>query len=456
MRRLALAVALTVAGATLVTVRGAFGGGQDEEIVFVQTASLVRQRDLAFDPAERAEVAQRSSVWRDALVPARDGRWYAVYGPTQAFVAAPLYLAAGLLADGERATRVRWVSALNPLLTALTAGLLTYWLAGLGCGRRVAVAGGLGYALATMAWPYAKTFLSEPLSALLYLAAAWFAWRGHGWGAGGALAAAVLLRPHNLVLLPGYLWLTGGAREGRARRLLGLLLPLLLVVCWWLWFNLQRFGAALDFGYEQGIQQDFSLRALPAGLAGQLLSPGRGLLWYAPPVLLVAWGYRRLRARDPRLAAVLLGLVAWQGLFYSLRSTWWGNWCWGPRYFVPVLPLLALLAAPALEGAGRRRWALATLLALAGLAGAGAGLVVYNGLYQDLLFRQPSGLQRLLWDPAWSPLIGHWRVADASTVDLLWWQLARVDPALALAQGVLRLAPAAAGGWLLWQEARRG
>jgi len=46
--------------------------------------------------------------------------------------------------------------------------LLTLWLLQLGCPRDVATAGGLGWALSGLAWPYAKTFLSEPLTALCY------------------------------------------------------------------------------------------------------------------------------------------------------------------------------------------------------------------------------------------------------------------------------------------------
>ncbi len=450
MTRPAAAVGLIVLGLTLATVRGSFGGGQDEEIVFVQTASLVRHRDLAFDTAEVAEVAAHTGLWRDALVPAQDGRHYAVYGPAQALAATPLYLAGSLaarLTGGGRATVVRWVGGFNPLVTALTAALLCLWLLALDLGRPVALATSLGWALATLAWPYAKTFLAEPLAAGCLLAAAAAAWQagrtargGWAWVAGLALAFAGLSRPHNLMLAPVVVL------AGR-RGLLGALLPSAVVAGWWLWFNQVRFGAPLDFGYLAAIQSDFRLANVPVGLVGQLVSPGRGLVWYAPPAVLALWGAADLRRRDARLAWVLVGLVAWQGVFYSLRSTWWGNWCWGPRYFVPVLPLLAVVAAPALAQP-RLRW-LAAALAGLGVVNAMAGLVLYNGLYQDLVFRAPDGLAKLLWSPAWSPLVGHWRELARQPVDLLLWQAARVDPVFALAAGLVRLAPALLGLGLL-------
>lgn len=486
MKPWALAVGLIVFGCGQLTVRGSFGGGQDEEIVFVQTASLIRHGRLVFGPDEVAEVAAHTGIWEDALVRARDGRYVAVYGPAQALAAAPLYLLGRLAAGGDdrgpgRATVVRWVGAFNPLVSGLTAALLCAWLLSLGARPATAVSAGLGWGLATCAWPYAKTFLSEPLSALAYLVAAWSAWQAGrapraGWSlaAGLALAFAILVRPHNVVLAPILAVLAGsaGARSNptarpaspspRAARGLGgevpgrplaLALAPLAAVAWWLWANQARFGSPLDFGYQASIQTDFALGNVLRGVVGQVLSPGRGLVWYAPPAVLMAWGFGELRRRDARLAWVLAAAVVVQLLFYSLRSTWWGNWCWGPRYLVPVLPLMAVLAAFAVE---RRALRLpAALLAALGLVNAWAGLVVYNGLYQDALFSQPDGLRRLLWTFTDCPWVGHWRYAAPERIDLLLWQAARVDAAFALAALLMRALPLLLGVWLL-VRARRG
>jgi len=262
----------------------------------------------------------------------------------------------------------------------------------------------------------------------------------------------VLTRPHNVVLLPLLLAPVALAGSGRQRlaRALAAAAPVAMACGWWLWFNQVRFGAPLDFGYQTGIQQDFALGNLPAGVVGQLVSPGRGLLFYAPWVLLAGVGFGRLRRREPVVAWCCLAAAATQLLFYALRSTWWGNWCWGPRYLVPVLPLLAVLAAPAVEDARWRPWAWA--LAGLGVVSAWAGLVVYNGLYQDLVFGQPDGLVKLLWSPGWSPLVGHWRYLSLDYFDLMLGQALRIDPAVGLAGLVIRGSPALAGLWL-WREA---
>ena len=462
MRR-AVAVGLVVLGATLMTVRGSFGGGQDEEIVFVSAANLIHTGRLALTPDSVADVAAHTSIWQDAVVQAGDGRYYAVYGPLQTFAATPLYLLGRLMAGSEtgaaRATVVRWVGGFNPIVTALTAALLTCWLLQLGCPRCVASAGGLGWALSGLAWPYAKTFLSEPLTALCYLAVVVTADRAARtaraeWAVASGLAgaAAVLTRPHNIVLLPILLLplVLSGDRRDRVRRAIVACLPVVAACLWWLWFNQQRFGAPLDFGYQTGIQRDFALGNLPIGVAGQLVSPGRGLVFYVPWSLLIMAGFPVLQRREPAVAWVCLAACTGQLLFYSLRTTWWGNWCWGPRYLVPVLPLLAVLAAPAAELPRWRPWA--WLLAGLGLVSAWAGLVVYNGLYQDAVFRSPGGLTKLLWSPFWSPLLGHWRYLFKGYVDLLLVRAIQLDPMVGCAGLLIRGAPGLLGLWLWRRE----
>ena len=65
-------------------------------------------------------------------------------------------------------------------------------------------------------------------------------------------------------------------------------------------YNLFRFLKSLNFGPPLL----FSLSALPQGLAGLLFSPGRGLLWYSPAVVLAIWGF--CQAAKTRLLEALL------------------------------------------------------------------------------------------------------------------------------------------------------
>lgn len=85
------------------------------------------------------------------------------------------------------------------------------------------------------------------------------------------------------------------------------------------------------------------------GLYGLLLSPNRGLLPFAPAFLLLAALPVVWRRIDPALRF----LIGWFGagtvayiLALAKMQNWSGGAGWGPRYLVPVLPVLLLAAVP--------------------------------------------------------------------------------------------------------------
>src|SRR5262249_4898451 len=133
--------------------------------------------------------------------------------------------------------------------------------------------------------------------------------------AGAAAGLAILTKSFLIIVALPLLLVALLPREGSRRRspwpLIGTLsLPLLL----WLVLELARFGRL--FGGYPG--ETFSY-PLFTGLLRLTLLPNKGLLWYAPIVLLFPLGWKRLRGRDALLAwsllasalAVLLTMSAW-------------------------------------------------------------------------------------------------------------------------------------------------
>ena len=107
------------------------------------------------------------------------------------------------------------------------------------------------------------------------------------------------------------------------------------------------------------------------GLAGLLFSPSRGLVVWAPLVALAVWSARLVGRAGPRtvgarvaLAAAPLALL----LVMSGYPNWHGGWFPGPRYLLPVLPLIFVLAARGAESALERPWG-RVLVALGALWG---------------------------------------------------------------------------------------
>jgi hypothetical protein len=133
-------------------------------------------------------------------------------------------------------------------------------------------------------------------------------------------------------------------------------------------YNRLRFGDMFAQGYDahRDAALGFSVSML-SGLYGLLFSSGKSVFLYAPLLLasLVALpGWYRARRRD-------LCLLAIPSLFtFAVTARWWawnGDWAWGPRLIVPVIPLLALLLSSWLERPSRARRVGIVILACAGL-----------------------------------------------------------------------------------------
>ena len=108
-------------------------------------------------------------------------------------------------------------------------------------------------------------------------------------------------------------------------------------------YNYFRYGSFLDSGYSQG--KDLLLgfnHALLTGLFGQILSSGKGLIWYAPCLFLLIITIPRFWKTNKIVCIELLALIIPLLLIHSKWWSWGGDWSWGPRFLVPVLPFLFL------------------------------------------------------------------------------------------------------------------
>jgi hypothetical protein len=83
------------------------------------------------------------------------------------------------------------------------------------------------------------------------------------------------------------------------------------------------------------------------GLSGLLLSPNRGLFVFCPVLLLALFlplVWRQLR-RDQGILVGAYGVASVGYLFLVAKLVNWGTFGWGPRYLVPVLPVLFAASA---------------------------------------------------------------------------------------------------------------
>lgn len=266
--------------------------------------------------------------------------------PGFVFAVAPLYWLSQQLPFGNS---LHAVLLLNPLLTALTAALIYAICRWLGYTTLPSLVAALAYAFGSLAWPYSQTLYREPLVAfgwtLTVLALViWMEEKRRG-----ALVLAILLllalitvKATAFVGLPLVLGSIVLYRYGWKRFLVVTVGLTILALLLFQLINLLRFGASVPGAslLLQVFTADFYVR-----LYGLWLSPGKGLVFYMPAVLLGLAGLVRLRRTEPFLATLIALLALGVTALYATYAAWYGGLSWGPRFLIPVVPLLMIPVA---------------------------------------------------------------------------------------------------------------
>jgi hypothetical protein len=408
----------------------------DGETMLRTTWSIVDHQQLAIPCSSRLPNAVRGL----------DGRCYSRYGLGQPVISIPLYLLAkgikGLHAGTDYVALVfLFVPRLNQIITAVTCALLFAFASRLYRSTRMGVGLALAYGLGTMAWPYAKFYFSDPLSALCLLATAYFLFIFRERGelkqlvlAGACLGYAFLTKLSSLVVLPFFLayslsmgsvlrsvrfaisraipsgWRSSisppaqesqvaGYRISSWRQLLAFLAPAAFLLAAALLYNSYTFGNPFTGGYhEEGWSTP-----LYVGLYGLLFSSGKSLLLFVPltivaPLALFAF-YNAGREREAVLFTTILGAYL---LLHAGWWSWYGGWSWGPRFLVPTLPFLVLPLGALWSGGIARRGGFVALTVIS-IFVQFLGVVIDFNQYMLLI----NDLTKLLFIPEYSPLVGH-------------------------------------------------
>jgi hypothetical protein len=145
--------------------------------------------------------------------------------------------------------------------------------------------------------------------------------------------------------------------------------------------NYWRFGHWWGPSYEN---RHFSLLYLRESLPEFLVSPTRGLLLFAPPLVLIAQGIRASWKKDRRVTIGLLMVAMSKFMLFALYEDFRGGVNPGPRYLLPIIPVFFLFIGILAGGEWQCAFFRRTLLSLGAL-----GFVVngFNSLvhYQSTL-----------------------------------------------------------------------
>ncbi len=284
------------------------------------------------------------------------------------------------------------VSFFTPLVSAFVMVVFFFIVRQLVPSLSVALTTTLLLALATPFWSYSGTMFREPLTMLWTLISFYCLMRnaasdgeemkGYLWLAGAGLFIGLGFFVHLRAVLFVPFFLVYGVypsvKTGKGMRRIkkGLAAALVFtggfsvfaaVFCW---LNYARFGHILKTGRLISPVTYGTFVSPWEGLSGLLVSPGKGLLWYCPIVLVCLIWWRRLHVTNRLLSWVLANTIVFHWVFLACRSDWHGGFCLGPRYLMPVVPFLLLPVATFLSEQavtdhqqesgrwGRRLWAL--------------------------------------------------------------------------------------------------
>jgi hypothetical protein len=332
------------------------------------------------------------------------------------------------------------------LITALSGVLIFFVLTRLAYRPLTGVLAALVFGTGTLAWPYARTFFSDSPAGLLLLVTllALITYKQTGQNrypfiAGLSLAWAVATRYAEGVFLPvfgllflAYLFSNLGVNHVQSFRLqfkaliypiLAFAAPIMLVGLGLMAFNAARYGNPLNTGYLP--EESFSA-IWWQGIAGQLISPGRGLFLYSPILLVSLFGVWPFLKRNRPEALACLAVILIHLLLYGKWFMWHGGFAWGPRFMVATMPFWVILMGPVLarltaEPKPIWRYGFYALWVISLIVQIPAVSVDFE-LWQNYLLE--TGLPIFdpvtFFNPVYSPLWGTWPFITLSNLDVAW------------------------------------
>ncbi len=427
----------------------------DEEIMYRTTESIAHFHGFAIQP-----MTSQGDRFTDI---GKDGKYYGHYGLGQSLLAVPLYYIGTLISKilpsewnsvfrtntiqyhpmtwNENVRRLA-VSRFGQFTTALTCLLLLHIGLSLGYSLRNSFFLSFIYGLATIAFPFSKTFYSEPTTTLLLLLAFYCLIRyrtSHRnsllvWT--GALAGyALLTRMDTIITLPIFLIYLLRTHSEKSKSTIynlqstiSFLLPFAFFCLLAGLFNYVRFGSFTHTGYEsEGLT--FSYPFLD-GLYGLLMSAGKSIFIYSPPILLFFPAIKKFWQTHKEEAIFCCGIPVIYLLFYSKWESWAGGWTWGARHVFQIhafllIPVLALLE-DYFKKPSKIFWATIAFIIGLGIFVQVPGILV-SFMDYNFWFLQHKELYYTLYFPIHSSLAGHWQILTQDTVDLFFYRLVISD-----------------------------
>jgi hypothetical protein len=322
-------------------------------ITFSFTDAVQLNLDVARSIVEQCDVTVTNGLR------GTDGREYSWKGIGQPLLSVPFYV----LGNFFNIAVENVISLLNPILTAGTAALIFLFAATLGYSYRASFLAALCYGLGTFAWPLSKHPFDHPVETFFILLSVFFMYQycmqkkmSYIVCSSFSIGFAVITRPTSvLVLLPLFIMIymlhlkdyqIKDVIRIIGRELLLFSISLLPFIILFFWYNYYRFGSIFETGYQlvgKRLGLNFFVSTpLLTGLAGFLISPGKGFFYYSPIAILFFFSIRSFFKKHPALSISFICIILSYLFFLAKNIYWHGDWAWGPRYLLALTPFFVI------------------------------------------------------------------------------------------------------------------
>ena len=316
----------------------------DGMVIYKLTKSIIENQSISIDVA--------------GSIIGENGRFYSKYGIGQSLLAMPLFILGKLVAGFfppafEFPITVCVMFSYNSVVSALLCVFIYLLCIKMGYSEKISTITTLLTGLTTMIFPYARYFYTHPSTTLCFILTIYFLYNYKISGninnvliAGIFQGLAVLIKPVSIIIIPAFIGYILAIKKNN-REWIVFLSPVLLTICFVFCYNFFRFGNILEFGYgEHGFTfSNFLLK----GLFGLTLSTGRGIFVYNPFLIMSVISFHWFIKRHEYEGYLFLSIILIYVLFYAKWIYWHGGESWGPRYLIPIIPLMSIPIAQGLK-----------------------------------------------------------------------------------------------------------
>jgi hypothetical protein len=333
----------------------------------------------------------------------------------------------------------------NSMIIALTSLVIFCFSLDIYGSKRIAFILSLIFSVCSFVLPYNTSFFPQPLQTLLIITAAFFIYKSLHFHSsficnyssmkkkknstaiyfaalgGFFLGLSVFAHPSSIIVVPGYVVYCTFSMRHNKKSFVSFLMALSIVLFFMGLVNYIRFDSFTEFGYGSYFGT-LSYNRSWTGLIGLLASPGKGLIFYFPIVILLPLALKYMYKENKWLFFLIIYIILVNWLYFgtlddSESRNWSGAIAWGPRYLVPILPFITLAFGTLLSQLKLRRRAFLKIsfiiLCVAGFIINLPGTLLwseYGTIYawdREELYKVPESLEVMAWNPYYSPIILH-------------------------------------------------